>query len=477
MEELKELYFRIENSILNKEKWEYVLDSYSSSFDFQDFLTKLKVRNTKDLSGLDVDEKERFQLMMWSTFKQKLLIFTEEELKERIDNDMFDSEIYEVVKVLRSLPSVKTYPELIKVLEDENIKHYHSFLFSEDDHKIKMKSDFDMTKNSTIITVKIEQASLYKFLKVFVKTCIENELPFNIEFKENREEVKVKILTSIENSPKYFSILNVLVKEDFNFFKKMSIDAIFEGNLDDYTTIKHSNYLNYDNYLVSRSSIIFKALDSVMYEYVINHLSTIVSYKGGKITLADYLSRCIVEKTVDKLINKNIRTQEDFYLLSNSSDLIEFKGYINEKLSLELRDILKTRLYLKNENERITLKLKGSTVLDIEIKFFMETIRTLLPILVMKDSSLDKAFKIRIKNECLVHKIDPNKICLDEDFSKKIFFDKNQYDRYQTELDKISSDLEKFNNLTRLLSVPTEEIQRDEVKKRIEELMILEEES
>ncbi len=475
MDELKELYFNIENPILNKEKWEYVLDSYSTSLDFQEFLEKLKIKNIKDLSGLDVDEKESFQLILWSNFKQKLLILSEEELKEFIDNDIFDSEIYEVVKTLRSLPSIKTYAELTQVLEDENIRHYFSFFINEKEHKVKAKSDFNLDYKTTIISVKIEQNSLYKFLKLFVKTCNENELPFNLEFKENKESVRVKILTSIENSPKYVSILGVLVKEYFSYFKKMTIDAIFEGNLDDYITIKHSNYLNYDNYLVSRSSILFKAIDSVMYEYVINHLSTVVAYKGGKINLAEYLSKCVVEKTIDKLINKNIRTKEDYYIIANSTDLIEFKSFVDEKLSLELRDILKDRLYLKKENDYIPLKLKSDSVIDIDIKFFMATIRTLLPILVMKDSTLDKAFKIRLKNECLVQKIDPNKMCLDEDFSKKIFFDKSQYDKYRSELDKISSELDKFNNLTKLLSVPTDQFQRDEIKKSIEELKIFEE--
>jgi len=80
----------------------------------------------------------------------------------------------------------------------------------------------------------------------------------------------------------------------------------------------------------------------------------------------------------------------------------------------------------------------------------MYAIRTLTSPLIIKDNSIEKAFRIRIKNECEFEKIDPNKFCLDKSFSNKVLYDEDKIKSYEDELASVQKELDRLNELDRL---------------------------
>ena len=70
MDDLKALYFRIENPIDNKIKWNKLLNIYSMSFNYEDFYSRVTKKSKETTSVYyDIEDKKTFCLMMWSIWK------------------------------------------------------------------------------------------------------------------------------------------------------------------------------------------------------------------------------------------------------------------------------------------------------------------------------------------------------------------------------------------------------------------------
>ena len=227
---------------------------------------------------------------------------------------------------------------------------------------------------------------------------------------------------------------------------------MLSGSLSEYIGLRNKDYYNTYQYLRERSLILFKSFDSVTYEYISNHLNILVSYKEGRMNIIDYISTYVMERVVSQLINGTIKTREEYFNFTNSEDLVRLKSYIKEKLSNNMRDILKQRLYLKNSEEEIEFKLNENKTIKIDVDIIMRAIRSLTLTLMNKDRALEKAYRIRIRNECQFYKVDFDKFCLDAGFSKKLFFNKSQFDNYQKEIDKIHQEIKKVESLENLIS-------------------------
>ena len=117
-----------------------------------------------------------------------------------------------------------------------------------------------------------------------------------------------------------------------------------------------------------------------------------------------------------------------------------------------MKEILKERLYLKGSDEEIPLKLNEAKTIKIDVDVFMRAVRSLTLTLMNKDRALEKAYRIRIRNECQFYKVDYEKFCLDAGFSKKLFYNKEQFDNYQQEINKIHDDIKKVESFEKLIS-------------------------
>ena len=230
------------------------------------------------------------------------------------------------------------------------------------------------------------------------------------------------------------------------------------------------DYFNAYQYTRERSLIFFKSIDSVIYEYIINHLNILVSYKDGRMNIIDYLSTYVMERVVNQLVNKSIKSSKDYFLIANSDDLVNLKKYIKEKLSLNMKDILRERLYLKASDDSISLKLNDNKTIKVEIAIIMCAIRNLTQTLIMKDSSIERAFRIRIRNECQFFKVDYDKFCLGSGFAKKLFYNKDKYDMYQKEIDRIHSEIKKVETLENLISSEINQDTRAKISDSMSEL-------
>ena len=472
MDDLKTLYFRIENPMDNKVKWNKLLNIYSASYNYEDFYSRVIKKHKRDNSiKYDIEDKKTFCLAMWSIWKRKMLSISEDDLRVLIENKDFDYDIYDVIKKIRDMESIKTYTALQQVLTDPLINRYFSDLFDDFSHKVVVYSDFSLKKDAsfnTVFSIKVDASRLYKILKVYVNECISQEIPYYIKFSEYGKKILVNIFSSIENFKKNESILSIIKKENYTFFYE-NYDLL-SGNINESIALRHKDYFNTYQYLRERSMIYFKSIDSVTYEYLVNHLNTLVSYKDGRMNIIDYLSTFVMERIINQLVSKSIKSSQDYFMIANSEDLLNLKKYVKDKLALNMKDILKQRLYLKPSDEEIPLKLNDNKTIKIDVDIIMSAIRNLTSTLISKDSSIEKAYRIRIRNECQFFKVDYDKFCLDAGFSKKLFFNKEKYDDYQKEIDKIHSDVKKVESFENLLSSQIDKETRDKISDSMSEL-------
>jgi hypothetical protein len=217
--------------------------------------------------------------------------------------------------------------------------------------------------------------------------------------------------------------------------------------------------------------ILFKSFDSVIFNYVVSHLSILVSYKGGRMNLLDYISNLVTDKVVQQLVKTSVKTETDYFAIVNSKDLGTFRAYINDRIYTTLRDVLKDKLYLRDGEDKITIKLNDKKSLDIDCSVYMYAIRSLTPTLLLKDYSIEKSFRIRIKNECGYVKVDPAKFCLDASFTKKALFDENKMTSYEKKVKSIKNDINKLNDLEKLFKDDDTPENRKKISTSMQELM------
>ena len=469
MNELKELYSHIENPIDNKIKWNKILNIYSTAIDFDDFFSKVVEKKEENEFYFAEEDKADFYLMMWSEFKKKLLSIPIEQIKNNIINKIFDSEVYDVIKKLNELDSIKNFETLKNTLSDRNISNYFSKIFYENNSNFIICSDFENIQNkkmTTVFTVTVQAVNLYKFLKVLLQKIFANEIPYILKYNEKGYGIIIEIFVDIDNSKNIESILNILKKENYSFFNENTNNLLY-GNVNKWISIR----TDCDNYLSKRSHIIFESIDRVVYEYVLRHLNIVVSYKDGKMSLIEYIANGVMEKIITNILESNIKTNSEMFQVVNSDDLVKLKEYIRSKLLFSINDILNDKLYLKNNNEKVSLVLNSNKIIGIDVNNFLQSIRNLTFALILKDNTLEKAFKVRIENACFYHKIDSDKFCLDNEFSKQINFDTSQYNKYKKQLDEIHEEIFKLNNLENLIKENATKNERKEILDNMHELL------
>jgi hypothetical protein len=198
-------------------------------------------------------------------------------------------------------------------------------------------------------------------------------------------------------------------------------------------------------------------------------MNILVSYKDGRMNIIEYLSQFVTERIINQLINKSIKTSQEYFLIANSGDLNNLKNYIKDKLSANLKDILNDRLYLKGD-ESIPLKLNENKTIKVDVNIIMSAIRNLTLTLMTKDSSLEKLYRVRIKNECQFYKVDYDKFCLDASFTRTLFFNKEEYRQYSNKINEIHNDVMKVQNLSSLIDQDDTEENRNKIKESMEDL-------
>lgn len=467
MEELKSLYFEIENPLDNKIKWSKILNFYSKSLNYEDFYSAV-VRNKTDSNNyFNEDSKKVFSLFMWSLFKNKLLSYKDLELRNLIEKEFFDSSIYDAIKKVGDLESINTFEDLEKVLTDPIINRYFSEIFDDFTGRVIISSDFDLLskkKLDTVISLRVDPQFLYVIVKNYVEECIKQEIPYYIRFEEKSKKIVINFYSNVEKFKLNTSIIRMIIKEHFSYV--LENKDLLSANIDKHIAVR--SMFNYDltEFSKSRTSIIYKSLDSVLYDYVVNHQHILVAYKEGRMNITEYLATVVMETIINQIISDSIASKDEYYLLANSKDFVEMKDFIKNKLMLEMPQILKNRLYLKNSDEVVNFNINEEKSMEIEVEIFMSAIRNLTTILMAKDNMLEKYFRIRIKNECDYAKIDPLKFSLEQSFKNTLFFEKKKYDEYEKTLEIINSDIEKIKAYEKLI----EEEQTEEDRKKIKDV-------
>ena len=472
MDDLKVFYDKIENPIDNKAKWSNLLNIYCSSYDFNDFYQKVTYVNKSTNPYYMSDDKEKFYLLMWSLFKKELLSLSEDQVRNYVSKSIFNAKIYEVISYISSLPSINDYSKLKEILSDEYMRVFFSKFFYDVDGNVVLASNFDIINDysyNTVFTITVGGVNLYKFLNDFVVNAVECDMPFYLKLCEYGKYININVYSSIDKIKKLEKILTVIKKENYAFHYD-NIYNLLSGDIDESLSIRNRFFYNQTDYNNSRCLLLFKSFDSVLYNYVINHLNILVSYKDGRMNLADYISHSVTERVLHELISKSVKTESDYYNIANSRELDNFRKVVNGKISDSLKDVLRDKLYLKDNDAKVTIYINDNKSLDIDVSIYMYAIRTLASTLMIKDNSIEKAFKIRIKNECEYEKIDPKKFCLDMSFTKKILSDEDKIKGYEDELTRVQAELARLNELDKLFEDGSPEA-RERIVKEMNDLV------
>ena len=473
MDELRSLYDHIENPIDNKFKWNKILNIYSSSLDYNDFLEHITDHNKSINTYYAREDKETYLMMMWSLFKKDILAFDEETIDEYIEKKYFDSDILDAIGITKNAPSVENYVDLENILKNDVVVKYFSRLFFENNHNIVVLSNFDIERDynyNTVFTITLGSMSLYKFLIKLSNNLFEHELPLYMKFNECGKYINVNIYTTVLNSKKVENVIDILQKENYSFTYDNYYNLL-SGDINNILSIRNRNYFNENDYTNNRCMILFKSFDSVIFNYVVNHLTILVSYKGGRMNLLDYISNIVTDRVVQQLVKTSVKTETDYLAIVNSKDLGTFRAFINDKIYSSLKDVLKDKLYLRDGEDKITIKLTDKKSLDIDCSVYMYAIRSLTPTLLLKDYSIEKSFRIRIKNECGYVKVDPSKFCLDASFTKKALFDENKMTSYERKVKSIKNDINRLNDLEKLFKEEDTPDNRKKISTSMQELM------
>ncbi len=473
MSQLNTFYDKIENPIDNKAKWNKILSIYSSSFDFNEFYAKMTETNVSTNPYYIKDDKEKFLLIMWSKWKSTIQAFSENKIYDYISKGTFNNNIYDAIKSVNELESIKTYSRLSEVLLDENIKSYFNKFYNDDNGNITIASNFDIVNDytyNTVFTVTVGGINLYKFLTDYINYSNDKEMDYYIKFNEFGKFINVNIYASLINVKEIENNISLVMKENYAFHFD-NIYNLLSGDIDDYLSIRNRTYFNNNDYNNNRCFILFKSFDGVLYNYVINHLNIIVSYKDGRMNLLDYISNNVTDRVIHELINKQIKTEAEYYTLANSDNLINLRRFINEKVFNSLEDILDDKLYLKENDYKVKIQLDENRTFDIDVAIFMYAIRTLTGALIVKDATLEKAFRIRIKNECIYQKIDSDKFCLDRSFTDKLLYNEGTMKEYEDELSTIKGELDKLNELEGMFNGTASSEERQKIASNMKELL------
>ncbi len=452
MDDLKNLYFRIENPINNRIKWNKILSLYSTSLNYENFYNQITYKDdSNNIVTYNQKDKEEFYLYMWSIWFRKIKTLSDDDIRDLIEKKIFDYDIYDTISELDNLETVDSYTKIMKVLTSSNINKYFSNFFDDFNHKIVVYSDFNIKNDAsynTVLTIKIDSDFLYKILSTYVNKCIKSHIPYYFKYSEYTDDIVVSIYSTIDNLCLNVKILED-IKNEYNLYFYDNYDLLL-GSINEAITIRNKDYYNSYQYYKERSLILFKSLDSVIYEYLLNHLDLKVSYKDKKLDVLDYLATSVMEIVVNDLVEKSVRSTSEYFSVANSQDLINFKKYIKDRLLSNMKQILNDRLYLKLNNEKITIVLNKYKNLKIEVDVIMSCIRGLTQVLISIDNNLVEAFKTRIKNECQFFKVDYEKFCLDIGFAKKIMFNREKYRNYKKEIERIHDEITRsgaFDNL------------------------------
>lgn len=444
MDDLKKLYFRIENPINNRTKWNNLIKIYSTSFNYENFYSQVSNNNTKEILNINNEDKESFYLYMWSKWTNRLLSLKDDEIHDFIEKKEFEYDIYDVINRISTLDKIDSYLGLLEMLTSPHINRYFSYFLDDFNHKILLYSDFSIKndpKYNTVLSINIDSMNLYKILKLYIDKCDELDLPYYVKYNEYGERITIEIYSTINKTAQNYKIIDEIIKDNnLSFYSNFDILA---GNIGYSITIKNKDYYTSYQYAKERSLILFKSFDSVIYEYILNHLDLKISYKDQKLDIIDYISTNVMEKIVKDLVDKSIKNESQYFRIANSNDLINLKRYIKSKISINMKSILKERLYLKQGAEKICIELNKAKNLNIDVNILMSAIRGLTPALLSIDSSLNTALKIRIKNECQFNKVDHEKFCLDIGFTKKLKYNEELYNSFKKEIEKIHNDINK----------------------------------
>lgn len=423
--EINELYSVIKNPIDNPEIVIRLIDDYSKSKEGK-FYDRVITSNNKEYSDQEytVEDIDKFYSTIYNAWKKSVETITYDEYMALGKKGIYTQDFIPFRRALMEQPDFESVAEINELLHvDENEKtadengfarvfnkYRWEYQVNEKNGMIKISSS-DVHSNKPEIEdgphrlyLNPESVDIFTLLTEFIKKCEENNLPYDFEYNQNsKNDMPVIIKATDDTITEYIDILKTISDKYPEMKSRMKNPPILTGNIDNW--IGYGYELD-EEYNKSRIDLVEESIKEVTNDWIINNKYMVLSSDDETVRFIDYISSICTDDIISKI---QIEGNKE-----------EYRKKVFERVSSIMDDTLTSIANGKEVNLNIISETDyQDAVLDTEL--ITNILRESAYIISKMDPDFTRKVKDKILVKALEKNIDPNKFCVDNDYTMVLF--------------------------------------------------------
>ena len=301
--------------------------------------------------------------------------------------------------------------------------------------------DVHIKKGETIrkehrLSLNTEGIDTHKLTFLIIEKCEAIGLPYHLKYSENAErDDTIVVYSDTKRLPQYLAILKEIAQENQDIRKRCYHPPVLTGVIDDWIGYGTEPALSTNGKFYSfnqiRARIIENGIENAIIEWLQNHKNCQVNYQGEIIYLTEFLAKVAAGQESLRLKNnleyqksKN-QTKEELenYYGYNEKEIEtpKIKEYLERAIQKEINHVL--NLYISKQKENfppIILPMKNNKELIIYQSDLIQSIDTIVPMIMKTDPNFKQLVKKKIQEESAKENIDIDKYCFNKDTKEKL---------------------------------------------------------
>lgn len=454
--DLMELYNQISNPIDNPQVIEKLINAYANSTKglggYYAQLTKT-VKKEHTRGQFYREDADRFYAMLFNKWKNSIVSMTRDEFIELYKKGSYGKDFIKMREYLKSVPDVSTMDEANGIFYGSKgdkelegaLEKYSWQALGEGSGWVHVCSRYLTAKKDEYPNVEhrlyldTESLDTYKMTTYFIEKCGEHHIPYYFKFDTaaNRDDTIV-IYSSTENLTKYVEILQEIKREHPDLISRAKDPPVLTGKIDGWIGYGSEPELMPDgektSFNAKRAKILEKSIRDVTTQWIMNHRTQHVTYKGQEMTFQDYIAFKSAEKMIEDLERRYLSYERDEIRIAqrdgktyNPNDLVNRLGYsINDVRSPQffqnIYGILKNRMGISlpqvcngiyQDMDNIDINVRNNKHVTFHGYDLEKIITELAPTIYKYDSNYMVMIQTEIKKNARQSGIDTEKFCFD----------------------------------------------------------------
>lgn len=433
MGKLVDIYTSIKNQNLleDEELLKKIVLKYSKSGrttllgnDVYDSLVKLN--QTKDTSGINLDDKEKFFVKTYNQWIENMINLDEAHIQYLEANYGMDAR--KIQQYFKSFGKVSSMDDINKLkrtpLFDKEINNWRS----ENNGWEHIKSKYISGKTENRIEVKhrlyigCQNQDMWRLAQLFKSKCEEQQIPFYFKLGVSKErDDKMVIYADTDNLANYINILQEIAQENPEIMRRCGKPPALTGKIDGWIGIgdeppkKNGKNQSYNSL---RAEIFEDSIEEVLLSSIADFKGKDVIYKVKQIKFNELFLKQATQTIIDRLDrNKDSKLN----LLSKygvrEEDLsdVKFKKYIKSHLRgeiqkglnklIDVKDI-KSQLLGNNGIAIFTIPTRKNKNIEVTTYDMDAIIKAMVPIMQEIDPNFMDKIKSKVQEKYRQNSID-----------------------------------------------------------------------